>query len=175
VRAYKFLAEDGRGVFSRFRWPLPDGEPGSWVESEVVAPCRSGIHACRPADLPYWLAPVLYEIELDGPIDEQGIKVVAERGRLIRRVDSWNDDTREAYSQMCIARARKLAAAAPAHIAEWAPAPEMAAAGPALMGFIAARIAEQLGGLDAYAGERSLQSAWLVEQLGLDECWSDGV
>lgn len=167
MKAYKFLANDGAGVFSRFAWPLPDGGPGAWVESEVV-PCRSGIHACRLVDLPYWVAPALYEVELDGPVDEQAIKVVAPRGRLIRRIADWNDETREAYSQMCIARARELAAAAARQVEGWAPTAEMATAGPALMSFMAARIAEQVGGADAYVDERMHQSAWLVEQLGID-------
>ena len=39
--AYKFLRSDHTGVFTRFRWPLPDGAPGAWVEAPVV-PCRSG-------------------------------------------------------------------------------------------------------------------------------------
>jgi hypothetical protein len=167
MNAYKFLAEDGRGVFSRFAWPLPDDGPGAWVESEL-ATCCSGIHACRPVDLPYWIAPLLYEIELDGPVEEQALKVVAARGRLIRRVDGWDDVTRAGFSQMCIARANELARAAPDDIAAWAPAPDMAADGPALMGFMAARIAEKLGGVDAYAEERSRQSAWLVERLSLE-------
>jgi hypothetical protein len=167
VRAYKFLADDGSGVFSRFAWPLPNGGPGAWVESEVV-PCRSGIHACRLIDLPYWVAPALYEIELDGPVDRHALKVVGPRGRLIRRIGSWNSVTREAYSQMCRARARELAETEPEAVAAWAPSPERTAAGPAMLGFIAARIAEQVGGVDAYIEERMRQSAWLVDQLGLD-------
>ena len=166
MKAYKFLGEDGRGLFSRFSWPLPDGGPGAWVESEV-ATCRSGIHACRPADLPYWITSVLYEIELDGPIDHKAIKVVAARGRLTRRIEGWNAETREAYSQLCIARAQEIADAAPFEVASWKPVPEMSVAGPALMGFMAARIAERLNGLEAYAVERSRQSAWLVDKLGL--------
>jgi hypothetical protein len=129
MNAYKFLPEDGRGVFSRFAWPLPDHGPGAWVESEL-ATCRSGIHACRPVDLPYWIAPLLYEIELDGPVEEQALKIVAARGRLIRRVNGWDDVTRAGFSQMCIARANELARAAPDDIAAWAPAPDMAADGP---------------------------------------------
>jgi hypothetical protein len=166
MKAYKFLGADGVGVFSRFAWPLPNGGPGDWVDSEVAA-CRSGIHACRPADLPYWVAPALYEIELDGLVDEQEIKVVAPRGRLIRRIEDWNDETRQAYSDMCIARARELAAEAPEPVGDWAPTDEMAAAGPALMSFMAARIAERLGGVDAYVDERRRQSAWLVGRLKL--------
>jgi hypothetical protein len=69
---------------------------------------------------------------------------------------------------MCRARARELAAAAPEAVAAWARSPERTAAGPAMLGFIAARIAEQVGGVDAYIEERMRQSAWLVDQLGLD-------
>jgi hypothetical protein len=69
---------------------------------------------------------------------------------------------------MCIARAHELAAAAPEPVDDWAPTDEMAAAGPALMSFMAARIAERLGGVDAYIDERMRQSAWLVERLRLD-------
>jgi hypothetical protein len=166
LTAYKFLAEDGMGVFSRFAWPLPNGGPGAWVESEVV-PCRSGVHACRLIDLPYWVAPMLYEIELDGPIDRQAIKVVAPRGRLIRRIEGWDDETREAYTQMCRARASELAAVLkPADL--WAPRAQSTAE-PALMGFMAARIAEQLGGVDGYVEERMRQSAWLADRLDLEE------
>lgn len=167
MRAYKFLAEDGRGVFSRFQWPLPNGRPGEWVESEPSL-CRTGVHACRHPDLPYWLAPALYEIELDGEVEEQQLKVVAPRGRLIRRIDAWNAATREEYSQMCIARGAELVAAAPDPLADWIQPAEAVAAGPALMGFTAARIAEQIRGVDAYVEERMRQSRWLVERLGLD-------
>jgi hypothetical protein len=166
VRAYKFLAEDGLGVFSRFAWPLPNGGAGAWVESEVVV-CRSGVHACRLIDLPYWVTPMLYEIELDGTIDRQAIKIVAPRGRLIRRLDEWNEETRGGYTRMCRERAAELAAAAqPPGL--WAPR-SGTTAGPALMGFMAARIAEELGGVDGYLEERMRQSAWLAERLGLDE------
>jgi len=70
VTAYKFLAADGTGVFSGFPWPLPGAGPGSWVEAPA-SPCRSGVHACRTSDLPYWLAPALYEVELAGDVVEQ--------------------------------------------------------------------------------------------------------
>jgi hypothetical protein len=164
VRAYKFLAADGSGVFSRFRWSLPDGGPGAWAESEVD-PCRTGIHACRRVDLPYWLAPSLYEIELDGDVEEQALKVVATRGRLLRRIDTWDDEARGAYVQKCIARAAELARD---RLEPWAPAPEDFAAGPALAGFMSARIAEELGGVEAHLDERMRQSTWLAERLRLD-------
>lgn len=167
MTAYKFLADDGSAVFSRFGWPLPNGGPGEWVEGEVD-PCRSGVHACRLVDLPFWIAPALYEMELDGDVLVHSLKVVAPRGRLVRRIDAWNDQTREAYSQMCIARAGEIAASAPERLGKWAPGPEMSVAGPALMGFIAARMAEQLGGVGGYMEERMRQSAWLADHLGLE-------
>jgi hypothetical protein len=168
VRAYKFLTEDGVGVFSRFAWPLPNGDPGPWVESEVE-PCRAGIHACRVADLPYWLAPTLYELELDGTVEELAVKVVAPRGRLLRRVQGWDPGTQEEYAETCLARVRELAAGAPELPAGWAP-PSLHAspAACAHLGFVAARIAEELGGSEAYLTERRRQSAWLVERLRLD-------
>ena len=86
--AYKFLHADGSGVFTGFRWPLPDGAPGAWVDA-AVDPCRSGIHACRRGDLPHWVGMALYEIELDGAIVESPTKVIATRGRLLRRIDAW--------------------------------------------------------------------------------------
>jgi hypothetical protein len=165
MRAYKFLATDGTGIFTGFAWPLPDSSAGKWVTSEVEL-CRSGVHACRPADLSYWIGPALYEIELDGEIVEAGMKVIAPRARLVRRIEAWNDATREEYSQMCIGRAGELAAPVP-ELTQWSPPPEAAAAGPALMGFIAARLAEAIGGVQGYVDERARQSAWLTERLGL--------
>lgn len=166
MRAYKFLAADGRAVFTGFAWPLPNGAPGEWVEARIEL-CRSGVHACRPGDLAYWLAPTLYEIELDGNATEAGMKVVAPRGRLVRRIDAWNDAMREEYSQMCITRAGELAASAPELVGPWTPPPAASAAGPALMGFIAARMAEAISGVEAYVNERARQSAWLAERLDL--------
>jgi hypothetical protein len=167
VKVYKFLTADGHGVFSGFAWPLPNGSPGDWVAAEVEV-CRSGVHACRPGDLSYWLAPALYEMELDGDVAEAGMKLIAPRGRLVRRIDGWNDEMREAYSQMCIARAGELAASAPEAVGPWAPPPAASAAGPALMGYIAARMAEAISGVDAYVDERARQSAWLAARLELE-------
>jgi hypothetical protein len=167
MNAYKFLTADGRGLFTGFAWPLPNGAAGEWVEADVEL-CRSGVHACRREDLSYWVAPVLYEIELGGDVTTAGMKLVAPRGRLVRRIDAWNDETREQYSQMCIARAGELAASAPELVAPWAPPAAASAAGPALMGFIAARMAEAISGTEAYVAERAHQSAWLARRLDLE-------
>lgn len=162
--AYKFLRAEGATVFSAFRWPLPGDGPGAWVEAPVV-PCRSGIHACRPSDLPYWVGPRLYEIELDGEIVEERTKVVAPRGRLLRRLTVWEDELADAFTRSCAEHAHTIAGADPA-LAAWdagidASIPE----GPAMLGFMAAAIAEQRGGLEAYRAERQRQAAWLAERL----------
>ena len=165
--AYKFLREDGTGVFTRFAWPLPEGAPGAWVEAPVV-PCRSGIHACRPADLPLWLGRELYEVELAGELVQERTKVIASRARLTRRMDAWDDALRDAYTRECADRAHALARTAGPPLPDWDAAVEPSIPeGPAALGFIAARIAEERGGVAAYRQERARQVAWLTEQLGL--------
>jgi len=160
---YKFLRRDGTGPFTRFAWPLPDGGPGAWVEAPIV-PCRSGVHACRMSDLPLWLGRELYEVELAGEIVEEPTKVVASRARLLRRIDAWDDALRDAYTRDCADRAHALAAGLPEWEAVIEPSiPE----GPALLGFVAARIAEERDGIAAYHAERARQVAWLAERLGL--------
>ena len=166
--AHKFLRPDGTGVFTGFSWPLPNGGPGEWVQADV-APCRSGIHACRPEHLPLWAGHVLYEVELDGEIVEERTKVVASRARLIRRIETWDDDMRARYTRMCADRAHELAQGASPPLAQWEAAIEPAVPeGPAVLGFVAARIAEAISGPGAYHVERARQTDWLVEQLGLE-------
>lgn len=166
MTAYKFLRPGGTGPFTGFRWPLPDHGPGGWVDA-LVQPCRSGIHACRARDLPFWVGGDLYEIELAGELLEQPTKMVAPRGRLLRRVDAW-DDQRHAYTRMCADRGHELALGASPRLTDWDEVIEPSVPeGPALLGFMAARIGEAIGGPQAYHAERARQSDWLVQHLGL--------
>jgi hypothetical protein len=163
VIAYKFLRSDGSSVFTAFCWPLPGEQAGAWVQADVD-PCHSGIHACRAADLPYWAGQVLYEIELGGEIVAERAKVVASRARLLRRIEAWEHDVRGEYTRACADRAHALAEGLP----DWdATIERLVPQGPALMGFMAARIAEERGGGDAYRSERHRQAAWLAERLRL--------
>lgn len=165
--AYKFLKPDGTSVFTDFGWPLPNGGPGAWVDAHVE-PCRSGIHACRPPQLPLWAGQVLYEVELDGEIVEDRTKLVAGRARLVRRIDAWDQGVRDRYTRMCAERAHELARGASPPLELWEAAVEPSVAeGPALLGFMAARIAEEIDGPEAYHEERARQTEWLVEQLRL--------
>ena len=163
--AYKFLRLDGTSVFTGFRWQLPSGGPAGWVEGPVQS-CRSGVHACRVADLPLWVGRVLYEIELDGQIVELPTKVVASRGRLVRRVDAW-EELRDAYTRMCADRAHELALGASPRLEDWDAVIEPSVPeGPALLGVAAARIAAATAGPAAYHAERARQADWLAERHG---------
>ena len=165
MNAYKFLRSDGLGVFTGFRWSLPNGRPGEWVRSDVD-PCRSGVHACRPLHLPLWIGHALYEIELGGHVVEAPAKVVASRGRLVRRVDAWDEDTYGQYTRMCADRAHELARAHALDAWDAVIEPSIPEGG-ALLGFVAARIAEEIDGEDGYQRERAGQTDWLVERLQL--------
>ena len=101
--AYKFLRSGRTGTFSEFQWP----EPGVWVQSSGdVAACRSGIHACRTTDLPWWLADELWEIELADEVRADEHKLVAPAGRLLARVDGWTPQCGREYAEACALRAR---------------------------------------------------------------------
>jgi hypothetical protein len=169
VIAYKFLRPDGTSLFTGFRWQLPDGAPGEWVDARVD-PCRSGIHACRVSDLPFWVGRALYEVELEGEVLEQRSKLVASRGRLVRRVEAWDDELRDAYTRMCADRAHALASSVSPPLEAWDAVVEPSVReGPALLGFVAARIAEEISGSEAYHAERARQTEWLAERLGLEQ------
>ena len=164
--AYKFLRQNGTSVFTGFRWQPPGDGPGEWVDAPIE-PCRSGIHACRQSDLPLWVGRTLYEIELGGDIVEHRSKLVASRGRLIRRVGAW-DELRDAYTRMCADRAHELALGQSPPLETWNAVVEPSVReGPALLGFVAARIAEQISGPEAYHAERARQTEWLAERLEL--------
>jgi hypothetical protein len=165
VIAWKFLGQGATGPFSGFAWPRPDGGPGAWVEA-AVDPCRSGIHACRRKDLPLWAGRKLYEVELAGEIVEEAMKVVAPRGRLLRRIEAWDDAFRAEYTRMCADRAHELTRGAA--LEGWDAVIEPSVPeGPALLGFVAARIAEEISGPEAYEAERARQADWLAERLSL--------
>jgi len=167
VIAYKFVRPDGTSVFTGFSWTPPNGGPGPWVEAHVE-PCRSGIHACRPEHLPLWAGQVLYEVELDGEIVDDRTKVIAPRARLVRRLDAWEEGIRDRYTRMCGDRAHELARGASPPLEQWEAAIEPSMPeGSALLGFMAARIAEEIDGPDAYHVERARQTEWLIAELGL--------
>jgi hypothetical protein len=163
LKALKFLLEGQLAPFSGFRWPV-----GEWVAPTDHAACRSGIHACDPADLPFWLMDELWEIELAGSITRGRHKLVADRGRLVRRVQAWDPQTHEAFADACVTRVRELARFRPeaeehlADLVSWAPHVRPAAAAS-----LAARAFEAVEGREGYDAERTAQTHWLLERLAL--------
>jgi hypothetical protein len=112
VLAYKFTRPGGQGTFTGFRWPLPQaGEPGDWVRAQTPEVCVAGIHACRAEQLPHWLGPELWVIELAGEVTESPYKLVAPAGRLVSRVPGWPSAER-GFAEDCAARTLDLALSA---------------------------------------------------------------
>ncbi len=102
--AYKFLSSGAIGLFSRLAWPTPTADaPGEWVRVDgEIQLCLNGVHACATARLVEWLDDELWEIELDGPVLEADGALIAAAGRLIRRLEGWNDESARAFVGHCI-------------------------------------------------------------------------
>ncbi len=100
--ALKFLSAGAIGPYSGFHWPVPNGKPGKWVgaKGDLVA-CENGIHACTLAQAPAWLKEEAYIIELGGKVQNAGDKLVARRGRLVHRLDSWTERTQRLFAADC--------------------------------------------------------------------------
>lgn len=103
--AYKFLAAGRVGRFSDFTWPV-----GDWVETTLpLVACSAGIHACRRHELLDWMDDELWEIELAGEIEETPESLLAQRGRLLRRVDAWTPEAAQELTDDCARRGQALA------------------------------------------------------------------
>jgi len=173
VIAWKFLAAGAVGPYTQFRWPVPGGAgPGEWVHAPAGPPER-GVHACRPAHLPYWFQPELWRVELDGPLLEASYQVIAPRGRLLDRVGGWDEAAARALAEACAWRTRDRAAAAlrraglgdeADRLAACADLATLGAAGKALAprGALVARLGGYLGDAAALAGMGSAGGATFV-------------
>jgi hypothetical protein len=105
VIAYKFRAADRAAPYSGVTWP----EPGTWLEAEgKLERCFTGIHALRVDSLLGWIDDELWTCELGGAIEDDGEVLVAERGRLLERVQAWNEDSAHDFARDCATRGREL-------------------------------------------------------------------
>lgn len=163
MNAYKFLRAGAIGPFTGFRW-----QTGTWVEAEV-APCESGVHACRVDDLPFWTGDELWEMELHGEVVAAGHKLVAPRGRLVRRVETWSRDSAQQLADEAASRARALAEARPRDAMARAYAEDAerrAGQGKVYVAtYIAAVAAEYAGGPPGRDAERAAQADWFRRLL----------
>jgi hypothetical protein len=110
VRTYKFLAAGAVGPFSGFAWPAPrNGGPGAWVAADgPVALCGRGLHLCRPIDLAHWLCDELWEAEAGSELVDGIDCVIAQRARLVRPIDAWQDGGAARFASACIDHAADL-------------------------------------------------------------------
>ena len=175
--AYKFTLSGARSPFTGFAWPLRE-----WVDAEgELALCRNGIHACRPEALPRWLSDELWLVELDHVVAEQDGLLLARRGRLVERIDAWNEETSRELARSCAAVITELAAQHPDDdllrrraqmIPEIADGPDPSAA--ALSMYTTAHAADEVVP-GSYWVERRRQAQWLRERLQLDAVASGAV
>ena len=164
MNAHKFLRAGSIAPFTGFRW-----EPGRWVEAAGVVPCEQGVHACRIDDLPFWTNDELWEVELAGDVVAIGRKLVAPRGRLVRRVEAWTVAAAQELGDACAARARALADVRPDDPTARAYAEDAerrAGQGRAYVAtYIAAVAAEHAGGPQGRDAERAAQADWFRQLL----------
>jgi hypothetical protein len=197
VIAYKFLRDGAVAPFTLFRWPQPGAGPAPWVDASPGVSDEGWIHACRVADLPYWLGTELWRVELGAPLVEAPHQIAAPRARLLERITAWNRALADELALDCALRARDLAAAATAsaHRAELLSAHDAAtlasvsgrlqategeraayvntAASAAANGavavsaFVVETLARWLGGDAEGDRERARQARWLADRLQL--------
>ena len=101
---YKVLASDGTPCHGGSgKWFMPKGKrPGKWMPAiKDIQPCARGYHFVNLEQLPAWLGPTLYEVEVRGQVTHLADKSVAEQARLIRKVEIWNDKTLRLFAADC--------------------------------------------------------------------------
>lgn len=158
--AFKWLAHGAVAPFTGFRWPTD----GAWVSA--AGSDGSGVHACRVAQLAWWIGEELWKVEVEGRVVERETQIEAERGRLIERVSAWNP---EAFAAACVARVATFAEEAPtAELADYADVIRTLDAPAASFVAAVAAIAAH-GSREAFAEERAWQARWLARALDLRE------
>jgi hypothetical protein len=166
MEALKFLRPGRLAPFTGVTWP----PPGRWLASAAPPElCRAGVHALLPEGLATWTTEELWRVELDGARELAPGIMVASRGRLLGRVETWNDQTAREFARACAAHVREHASGRAAeYAADAATTAAAAVAGDstARVGYMAAHAAEAMtpGG---FAAERRWQSRWLADRLGV--------
>jgi hypothetical protein len=100
MEALKFLRPGRVAPFTGVTWP----PPGQWLASAAPPElCRAGVHALLPDVLATWIAEELWRVELVGRQELARGVMVAPRGRLLDRVEAWNDQTAREFARACVA------------------------------------------------------------------------
>jgi hypothetical protein len=160
MKAFKFLRLGRIAPFTGAVWPAP----GGWLEGGV-----EGVHGIQVDALSIWIAEELWRVELEDAEPLAAGVLVASRGRLVSRVEEWNDVSARDFAQACAAHVRD---APPGRAAEYAADVATDAEGAradttaTLVGYMTARAVEAATP-GAFAAERRRQSLWLAERLGI--------
>ena len=165
MEALKFLRRGRVAPFAGVAWP----PPGEWLVSDAPSElCRHGVHGLLPDVLATWIAEELWRVELDGGEELAPGIVVAPRGRLVARVEAWNDETAREFAHACVAHVRGAAGRAAEYAADATELADRVVADDSAtrIGYMAAHAAEAMapGGFPA---ERRWQSRWLADRLGV--------
>ena len=100
---WKCLDAKGRSPYARYEWGA-----GEWVRAEGdLVLCENGIHACRGSQILGWLNVQLwtFEYEPGTEILEDRDKLCGRAGRLIERVETWDDRSARLFAADCSERA----------------------------------------------------------------------
>jgi hypothetical protein len=119
------------------------------------------VHVCRASDLAHWLHDELWETEIGGATLASEDCVVAERARLVRRIEAWNADGMIRFGHACIERAESSESARSPYVADARTA--LRHGYPAIAAFTAAMACASAG--STLRAERSWQSAWLEREF----------
>jgi len=132
-----------------------------WTVDGWLAP-PAGVVAHGEADLPHWIAPELWVVEVDGAIVVRQHSFTGERGRLVERVAGWDAAAPADFLNWCIARHPSVSCTP--DDTRWNAACDA--------GYDAAQTAgmeaEEAGG-DFWAAvhaERAVQLRWITERIG---------
>ena len=76
----------------------------------TLEPGTNGVHALRTRRVVDWIDDELWLVELADDVEEIDDMLVARRGRLLRRIQVWDDEAAREFGESCVWRARDLAA-----------------------------------------------------------------
>jgi hypothetical protein len=172
MRAFVFLRDGAVDFLTDVRWPPPQGaEPGGWVDSPIC---------CAAEDLVWWFDEELWEVEVAGEPTVERRRLRADRGRLLRRIETWTPEVAREFVATCEARVRDREAASDGaeldgfatDVVRYASEAPSAAEGAGVGAYVAAHAiaggdkrAEDYG--ERFEEERAWQVGWLRERLRL--------
>ena len=105
MKFYKVLNSDGSCFWGgRGKWFLPRSKrPGKWIPpiGGMLSACSNGYHVLTLEQLPRWLGPSIFEVEVKGDGIQQPDKHLYPQARLIRKLGKWNDRAARIYACDC--------------------------------------------------------------------------